>query len=38
MQFFSRKICKNIGGAVAPLCLMFKKEILKISTSKHVNK
>ena len=25
-----------IGGAVAPICLMFEKEILKGATSKHV--
>ena len=34
-HFFSGKINETSGVAVAPLILMFKKEILKGATSKH---
>ena len=35
---FPGQINLQIGGAVAPLFLMFKKEILKGATSKHAKK
>ena len=38
MQFFLERIAKKIVGAVAPLFLMFKKLLLKMSTSKHTKK